>query len=105
MVAAAATALPERADQARNYDYRYAWIRDQCYTGQAAAAVGSHDLLDSAVTFVTARVLEDGARLRPAYTVNGDPVPDERPVRLPGYPGAPVRAATTEHPVPARRAR
>ena len=92
MVAAATTALPERADQGRNYDYRYAWIRDQCYTGQAAAAVGSHDLLDSAVTFVTARVLEDGAHLRPAYTVNGDPVPDERPVRLPGYPGAPVRA-------------
>ena len=91
MVAAATTALPERANQGRNYDYRYAWIRDQCYAGQAAAAVGSHDLLDSAVRFVSARVLEDGAKLRPAYTVNGDPVPDERPVRLPGYPGAPVR--------------
>ena len=91
MVAAATTALPERANEGRNYDYRYAWIRDQCYAGQAAAAVGSHDLLDAAVRFVSARVLEDGAKLRPAYTVNGDPVPDERSVRLPGYPGAPVR--------------
>ncbi|MGZ6738861.1 MAG: glycoside hydrolase family 15 protein [Nocardioides sp.] len=91
MVAAATTALPERANQGRNYDYRYAWIRDQCYAGQAAAVVGSHELLDAAVAFVSARVLEDGERLRPAYTVNGDPVPDERPLRLPGYPGAPVR--------------
>jgi len=91
MVAAATTALPERANQGRNYDYRYAWIRDQCYAGQSAAAVGSDHLLDAAVDFVSARVLEDGAKLRPAYTVNGDPVPDERTVTLPGYPGAPVR--------------
>ncbi len=33
--------LPERADKGRNYDYRYAWIRDQCYAGQAAAALGA----------------------------------------------------------------
>ncbi|GAA2137739.1 glycoside hydrolase family 15 protein [Nocardioides koreensis] len=91
MVAAATTALPERADQGRNYDYRYAWIRDQCFAGQAAAAVGGHELLDAAVRFVSARVLEDGPRLRPAYTVDGDPVPDERRLPLPGYPGAPVR--------------
>ena len=57
MVAAATTSLPERADQGRNYDYRYAWIRDQCYAGQAAAAIGDHTLLDGAVRFVSERVL------------------------------------------------
>ncbi len=91
MVAAATTALPERADQGRNYDYRYAWIRDQCYAGQAAAVVGDHVLLDAAVRFVTARVLEDGADLSPGYTVEGRAIPHEREVALPGYPGAPVR--------------
>jgi GH15 family glucan-1,4-alpha-glucosidase len=91
MVAAATTSLPERADRDRNYDYRYAWIRDQCYAGQAAAAVGDHTLLDSAVRFVSERVLADGPDLRPAYTVSGGRVPDERDVTLPGYPGAPVR--------------
>ncbi|MGH3603679.1 MAG: glycoside hydrolase family 15 protein, partial [Pseudonocardiaceae bacterium] len=30
MVAAATMSLPERAEQGRNYDYRYVWIRDQC---------------------------------------------------------------------------
>ena len=92
MVAAATTSLPERADSGRNYDYRFAWIRDQAYAGHAAAAVGADDLLANAVRFVSQRVLDDGDRLAPAYTVAGDPVPAERSIDLPGYPGAPVRA-------------
>ena len=48
MVAAATMSLPERAAQGRNYDYRYVWIRDQCYAGQAVAADGPHPLLDDA---------------------------------------------------------
>lgn len=36
MVAAATLGL-ERAAADRNYDYRYAWIRDQCIVGQAVA--------------------------------------------------------------------
>ncbi|MFJ8690700.1 glycoside hydrolase family 15 protein [Micromonospora wenchangensis] len=92
MVAAATTALPERAMAGRNYDYRYAWIRDQSFAGQAAALVGRYDLLDDAVAFLTARVLADGDGLAPAYTVGGDPVPRERLLDgLPGYPGAGVR--------------
>jgi alpha,alpha-trehalase len=88
MVAAATTSLPERAEAGRNYDYRYAWIRDQCYAGQAVAADGPHRLLDDAVRFVSARLLEDGPRLKPAYTVTGDPVPDEHTLSgLAGYPG------------------
>ncbi len=87
MVAAATMSLPERADQHRNYDYRYVWVRDQCYAGLAAAAVGADDLLDAAVRFVTARLLTDGDQLKPAYLPDGGPVPDERTLRLPGYPG------------------
>ena len=86
MVAAATTSLPERAEAGRNYDYRYVWIRDQCYAGQAVAAAGPHPLLDDAVRFITDRVLADGDQLAPAYTSTGDPVPDQRhpgPARLP----------------------
>ena len=88
MVAAATMSLPERAKAGRNYDYRYVWIRDQCYTGQAIAADGPHPLLDDAVRFVAERILADGPRLKPAYTITGDNVPDERVLRhLAGYPG------------------
>ena len=87
MVAAATTSLPERAEAGRNYDYRYVWIRDQCYAGQAVAAAGPHPLLDDAVGFVGDRLLEHGDRLAPAYTSTGDTVPDQRHLELPGYPG------------------
>jgi hypothetical protein len=88
MVAAASMSLPERADQGRNYDYRYVWIRDQCFAGQAVAvAVGADRLLDGAVAFVSERVRADGPELRPAYTTTGGSVPEQRQLDLPGYPG------------------
>lgn len=87
MVAAATMSLPERAGRGRNYDYRYVWIRDQCYAGQAVAAAGPLPLLDDAVGLVSERLLADGVRLSPAYTVTGAPVPDETVLDLPGYPG------------------
>lgn len=90
MVAAATTSLPERAREGRNYDYRYVWIRDQCYAGLAAGAAGVTRLLDSAVAFVSHRLLEDGERLQPAYTIGGGRVPDQERLDLPGYPGAEV---------------
>ncbi|PZS06760.1 MAG: glycoside hydrolase [Solirubrobacterales bacterium] len=87
MVAAATTSLPERAAEGRNYDYRYVWIRDQCYAGQAVARAGAHPLLDDAVRFVSERLLEHGPELKPAYTTTGGRVPDQRQLDLPGYPG------------------
>ena len=87
MVAAATMSLPERARCGRNYDYRYVWVRDQCYTGAAVAAAGPYPLLDNAVRFVGERLLEHGRELKPAYTTNGGRVPDEHPLDLPGYPG------------------
>jgi GH15 family glucan-1,4-alpha-glucosidase len=89
MVAAATTSLPERSDAGRDYDYRYSWIRDQCFAGLAVAAAGGGDLLETAVVFVRDRLLDDGAQLMPAYTADGDPVPDQHTLDLPGYPGAP----------------
>lgn len=87
MVAAATTSLPERADKGRSYDYRYAWLRDQAITGQALAAAQSEELVRSTVSFVAARLLEDGASVQPAYTVNGTSIPDESTIPVAGYPG------------------
>jgi alpha,alpha-trehalase len=86
-VAAATTSLPERFEAGANYDYRYVWIRDQCYVGQAVAATGAHPLLVAATDFVADRLDDNGDRLAPAYTVTGDPVPDQWHLELPGYPG------------------
>jgi GH15 family glucan-1,4-alpha-glucosidase len=41
---------------------------------------------------VTARLLEDGPALKPAYTAGGGRVPAERSLDLPGYPGGADKA-------------
>src|SRR3984885_3908997 len=92
MVPAATTSLPERLEGGRNYDYRYAWIRDQCYAGLAIAAHGPHPQLAGTVRFVTERLLADGPDLMPGYTVSGGPIPEERQLRrLRGFPGGAAR--------------
>ena len=92
MVAAATTSLPERLEAGRNYDYRYAWIRDQCYAGLAMAAHGPHPMLAGSVRFITERLLADGPGLMPAYTVAGEPIGGERALRLRGFPGGQPRS-------------
>ena len=86
-VAAATTSLPERFGGDRNYDYRYVWVRDQCFIGAAAVAGGDDRLLDASTQSVTGLLLAHGDRLAPAYTVDGAPVPESRHLDLPGYPG------------------
>ena len=92
MVAAATTSLPERLEGGRNYDYRYAWIRDQCYAGIAVAAHGPHPLLTGALRFVAERLLADGPELMPAYTVAGEPIGDEVSLNLRGFPGGTAKS-------------
>jgi GH15 family glucan-1,4-alpha-glucosidase len=92
MVAAATTSLPERLEGGRNYDYRYAWIRDQCYAGIAVAAHGPHPLLTGTLRFVTERLLDDGPELMPAYTVAGEPIGDEVSLNLRGFPGGAAKS-------------
>ncbi|MBA8794088.1 hypothetical protein FHX74_001693 [Friedmanniella endophytica] len=90
MVAAATLGLPERAKAGKNYDYRYAWIRDQVYAGLACAVDEPLPLFDDAVAFTTARLLEHGDALSPGYRVDGSPIPGEEQLDLPGYPGGTV---------------
>ena len=87
MVAAATLGLPERANAGKNYDYRYVWIRDQAYAGLACAVDQAYPLLDEALDFVTARLLEHGDKVSPAYRVDGGAVPKQSQADLPGYPG------------------
>lgn len=90
MMAAATLGLPERAEHGKNYDYRYVWLRDQAYAGLAVSVIEPLPLLDEAVAFTTARVLDNGAQLAPAYRLDGSLPPAEKHLDLPGYPGGAV---------------
>jgi GH15 family glucan-1,4-alpha-glucosidase len=87
MVAAPTLGLPERAEAGRNYDYRYVWLRDQAYAGLAVAVDQPLPLLQDALAFTTACVLEHGDQIAPAYTIDRRPLPHESTLNLSGYPG------------------
>lgn len=87
MVAATTLGLPERAEAGKNYDYRFSWIRDQAYAGLACAVDEPYPLLDDALAFTTARLLEHGDQIAPGYRTNGHNIPGQSTLDLPGYPG------------------
>lgn len=90
IAAAATTSLPEGIGGGKNYDYRYAWIRDAGYTIKAFLAAGAQPEAKAAFTWLLKRLDEHGSRV--CYTLSGEPVPDAREIDVPGYRGSrPVR--------------
>ncbi len=96
MVAAPTTSLPETIGGERNWDYRYAWVRDASFTLQALGrtacpAEAHHFFVWMAGT--TAESLHQGSELQIMFGVGGEHDLSEREVpRLAGYRGSrPVR--------------
>ncbi len=90
IAAAATTSLPERIGGGKNYDYRFSWVRDICYTIKAFLIVGATEEAKAAFTWLTATVRRNGP-LAVMYTLHGELPPDREEVDLPGYRGsAPV---------------
>jgi GH15 family glucan-1,4-alpha-glucosidase len=94
IVAALTTSIPEAPDSARNWDYRYCWIRDAYYTVQALNRLGALDVLENYLGYLRNIVDEaKGGHIQPLYAVSGDPRLEEREAEaLAGYRGmGPVR--------------
>jgi len=94
-VAAPTTSLPEWPGGARNWDYRYVWIRDAAFTAQVFLLLGhvSEARAYVAWAFDRAEQLAEGEELRAVYTVDGrDPPPETELDHLEGHRGSrPVR--------------
>jgi alpha,alpha-trehalase len=54
IIAAATTSLPEGVGGERNWDYRYAWVRDSCFTMQALWVAACPDEAVDFFSFLTA---------------------------------------------------
>lgn len=87
IMAAATTSLPERIGGAKNYDYRFAWIRDAGYTIEAFLGIGAQPEAKAAFTWLLRRVKEHGAQV--FYTLDGALGDCTRPLDLPGYKHSP----------------
>lgn len=69
IAAAGTTSLPEKLGGSKNWDYRYAWIRDAAYTVNAFLRLGIVPEAKAAFTWLMHRIGEHGARV--VYTLDG----------------------------------
>lgn len=92
MIAAPTTSLPEAVGGPRNWDYRYAWIRDAAFSVYAMGRIGMGHEAAGFLGWVLDAVDRAG-RPRVLYDVDGHPPPPEREEPgLEGYRGSgPVR--------------
>jgi alpha,alpha-trehalase len=92
MIAAPTTSLPEAIGGPRNWDYRYAWIRDAAFSVYAMGRIGMGHEAAGFLGWVLDAVDRAG-RPRVLYDVDGHLPPPEREVpELEGYRGSgPVR--------------
>lgn len=93
MIAAPTTSLPEVLGGERNWDYRYAWIRDTAFCMDAFLSCGYRDEAHRLARWILRTVARsESKRFDVMYTVEGGRVPRATHVDLPGYEGAqPVR--------------
>lgn len=92
LAAAATMALPEGEGNDKNYDYRYAWVRDSCMIIKSFIYLGALEDCKAAFSWLAAALKANGGELRTCFRLDGTPVPEETYVPVQGYRGAqPVR--------------
>ncbi len=95
IVAAPTTSLPETVGGARNWDYRYTWLRDAAFSLYSLLTLGFTQEAEAFMGWLEARCreLKENGSLQPMYTINGDHDLTEITLdHLEGYRGSrPVR--------------
>lgn len=93
IAAAATTSLPERIGGKKNYDYRFAWIRDSAFTVDAFLNLGLKEEVHSAVSWLLSALRQSAPDLAVFYTLEGGVPGREHELDVPGYRGSqPVRS-------------
>lgn len=93
IVAAVTTSLPEAPGGDRQFDYRFAWLRDASLAVSVASLLGDADAAEHHLAFVHRMAGGDVVPTHPVSDIRGGPVPEEREVEgVSGWAGSsPVR--------------
>lgn len=85
IAAAATTSLPESLGGGKNWDYRFAWVRDIAYMVRSLVRFGLREETHAAVAWLLDAIRENGPGLSILYTLDGG-LPDDVRVRdAPGW--------------------
>ena len=84
IVAAPTTSLPEWPGGARNWDYRYSWVRDSAFVLRAFFGAGCIEEGTAFFDWVLSHLL-DGTGLQVMYGIDGERALPERELPLRGY--------------------
>lgn len=88
LAAAATTSLPESTTRNKNWDYRFAWVRDSAYALRAMFRFGLREETHEAISWMLRRVREFGPEPQIFYTLEGGlPQPEESVTDAPGWRG------------------
>jgi len=93
IVAAATTSIPEFADSARNWDYRYCWLRDAAFVVRALNRLGATRSMEEYLRYIFNLAAAAAGELGPVYGIHFEHELTEREAEgLAGYRGmGPVR--------------
>lgn len=92
IIAAATTSLPEFPKSARNWDYRFCWLRDAHYTLKALHDLSHFGIVRDFSNFVENIAINEDGRFHPFYPIAMGEAPKETIIPLKGYQGErPVR--------------
>jgi len=93
IAAAATTSLPENVRGGKNWDYRFAWVRDVTYTVRALVRFGLREETHEAVSWLIRAIRRSDSELHIFYRLDGTTPGAEEAQDLPGWRGiGPVNA-------------
>ncbi len=103
IVAAMTTSIPEAPTAARNWDYRYCWLRDAYFVVNALNRLGTTRSMERYISYLVNVVAgAPGGVIQPVYGIDGRAHLEEREIAsLAGYRGmGPVRVGNHAYKLP-----
>lgn len=98
IAAAATTSLPENPRGGKNWDYRFAWVRDLAYTAHALVRFGLREETHAAISWLLRTIRDNGPDLHVLYTLRGTLAQNVTEREAPGWHGiGPVVTGNPAH--------
>ncbi|MFF1573104.1 glycoside hydrolase family 15 protein [Leifsonia sp. NPDC058292] len=87
IAAAATTSLPEAEGGGKNWDYRFAWVRDAAYSVRALVRFGLREETHAAFSWLLRTIKANGPGLRVFYGLDGSVPTGTTEYAVPGWNG------------------